>query len=155
MQKLVQGSIVKGIVIESKESMDSICEPCIAGKQHRSAVPKVALHRASKPLELVHSDVHGPLPVQSRHHYKYWITFIDDFSRFWVVLPLKDKSGAFEAFKTFKAYAENQLNARIKALRDDKGGEYMSGAFEAFCSAAGIHRQHTVRAEPHQNGVAE
>ena len=75
--------------------------------------------------------------------------------RFWVVLPLKDKSGAFAAFKQFKAYAENQLNAKIKCLRDDKGGEYMSKDFDSFLKAAGIHRQHTVRAEPHQNGVAE
>ena len=99
--------------------------------------------------------MHGPLPVQSRHYYRYWITFIDDATRFWAVLPLKDKSGAFAAFKTFKAHAENQLNCTIKALRDDKGGEYMSSAWESFCASHGIQRQHTVRAEPHQNGVAE
>lgn len=70
-------------------------------------------------------------------------------------MQLKHKSDAFDAFKRFKAYAENQLNAKIKALRDDKGGEYMSKEFENFLSAAGIACQHTVRNEPHQNGVAE
>ena len=155
IKKIVQGGLVTGVVIKSKESMDPICEPCLAGKQHRVAAPKVAQNRASEPLQLVHSDVHGPLPVQSRHHSKYWITFIDDCTRFWVVLPLKDKAGAFSAFKQFKALAENQLNTRIKALRDDKGGEYMSTEWEAFCTAHGIARQHTVRSEPHQNGVAE
>jgi hypothetical protein len=155
VRKLMQGTLATGIVVNSKESMDPICEPCIAGKQHRVAVPKVAQHRSSKPLELVHSDVHGPLPVRSRHHSRYWITFIDDASRYWVVLPLQDKAGAFAAFKQFKALAENQLNCKIKALRDDKGGEYMSTEWESFCSANGIVRQHTVRAEPHQNGVAE
>ncbi len=45
--------------------------------------------------------------------------------------------------------------AKIKCLRDDKGGEYMSTAFDDYLKAAGIHRQHTVRNEPHQNGVAE
>ena len=105
----------------------AVCEPCIAGKQHRSNVSRLATHsRSSELLQLVHSDVHGPLPTQSREGYKYWITFIDDHSRFWGVLPLKAKSGAFAAFKQFKAYAENQLNCKIKALRDDKGGEYMS-----------------------------
>ena len=130
VRKLISGSIVTGVTVKSKQEPDPICEPCLAGKQHRISVPKVAQHRASKPLELVHSDVHGPLPVQSRHHYKYWITFIDDFSRYWAVLPLKDKSGAFAAFKQFKAFAENQLGCSIKALRDDKGGEYMSSEWE-------------------------
>ena len=114
------------MVVKSKSLPDLICEPCIAGKQHCSNVSKHASTHASAPLQLVHSDVHGPLPVKSRHGYKYWITFIDDFSRHWAVLPLKQKSDAFSAFKQFKAYAENQLNATIKAIRDDKGGEYMS-----------------------------
>ena len=72
-----------------------------------------------------------------------------------MVLPLRAKSNAFAAFKQFKAFAENQLKRTIKALRDDKGGEYMLREMEQYCSNAGIHRQHTVRAEPHQNGVAE
>ncbi|THG93484.1 hypothetical protein EW145_g8363 [Phellinidium pouzarii] len=70
-------------------------------------------------------------------------------------MPLKKKSDAFAAFKHFKAYAENQLNLKIKATRDDKGGEYMPREWDQFCNSEGIHRQHTIRAEPHQNGVAE
>ena len=80
IQKVIQGDLVRGVEVESKESMDSICEPYLAGKQHRVSVPKAAIHCSSKPLELVHSDVHGPLPVQTRHHFKYWIMFIDDYS---------------------------------------------------------------------------
>jgi len=57
----------------------------------------------------------------------------------------------FEAFKQFKAYAENQSERKIKTLR----GEYMSKAFLDFTSHCGIERQHTVRARPQQNGVAE
>ena len=155
VRKLHSRELVKGLVLKSKTLPDPICEPCIAGKQHRSNVSRHALHRSDEPLQLVHSDVHGPLPVQSKEGYKYWITFIDDHSRFWVVLPLRAKSDAFAAFKQFKAFAENQLKRTIKALRDDKGGEYMSREMEQYCSNAGIHHQHTVRAEPHQNGVAE
>ncbi|THH02998.1 hypothetical protein EW145_g6619 [Phellinidium pouzarii] len=93
--------------------------------------------------------------VQTRHGYHYWITFIDDHSRHWAVMPLKKKSDAFAAFKHFKAYAENQLNLKIKATRNDKGGEYMPREWDHFCNSEGIHCQHTIRAEPHQNGVAE
>ena len=68
---------------------------------------------------------------------------------------LKKKGEAFEAFKAFKVLLENQLGVKIKALRDDKGGEYISKAFEAFCTEHDILRQHTVRNRPQQNGVAE
>ena len=61
----------------------------------------------------------------------------------------------FDAFKQFKAYAENQTGHKIKALRDDKGGEYMSNAFLRFTDECGIVRQHTVQNRPQQNGVAE
>jgi len=71
------------------------------------------------------------------------------------VLPIKAKSDVFEAFKNFKAYAENQSGHRIKILRDDKGGEYMSNTFSKFTTECGIERQHTVGARPQQNGIAE
>ena len=66
----------------------------LAGKLHRGPIPKVATYRASAPLELVHSDLHGPLPVKTKEGYRYWIVFIDDYSRFWVVTMLKNKSDA-------------------------------------------------------------
>ena len=108
--------------------------------------------RATRPLQLVHSDVHGPVKVSTHH---YWVSFIDDFSRFKAVYLLKRKSETFAAFKQFKAWAENVTGLRMGSLRDDKGGEYMSREFEAFCIDHGIQRQHTVRNRPQQNGVAE
>ena len=66
------------------------------------------------------------------------VTFIDDYSRFRFVLPIKAKSDVFEAFKNFKAYAENQSGHMIKILRDDKGGEYMSNTFSQFTTECGI-----------------
>jgi hypothetical protein len=90
------------------------------------------------PLELVHSDIHGPLPVPSLEGYRYWITFLDDRPKLHAVHFLKRKSDTFDAFKTFKAYAENQVNAKIKALQDDRGGEYMSAAFLKFTDQCGI-----------------
>ena len=95
------------------------------------------------------------MPTVSPEGYRYWITFIDHNSRFAAVQFLKLKSDALAAFKTYKNWAETQTGCKIKRLRDDKGGEYMSKEFHAFCDAHGIERQHTVRNEPHQNGVAE
>src|SRR6201996_5886691 len=108
-----------------------------------------------KPLQLVHNDVHGPVKVPTHQGYRYWVSFIDDYSRFKAVYLLKRKSETFAAFKQFKAWAENVTGAKLGTLRDDKGGEYISGEFEAFCIGHGIQRQHTVRNRPQQNGIAE
>ena len=87
---------------------------------------------------MVHTDVHGPLPVRTHSGFCYWVTFIDDYTRFHAVFPMKAKSDTFEVFKAYKAYAENHHSAKIKMLQDDKGGEYMSNAFLEFTMAAGI-----------------
>jgi len=65
--------------------------------------------------------MHGPLPVATREGYRYWITFLDDATSYRAAMRLKRKSQALEAFKLFKATAENQLDAKIKELQDDKG----------------------------------
>jgi len=153
--KLHKEKLVHGMtLVASGTKPDPICEPCLAGKMHANPFP-LSKHRAKKPLELVHSDLHGPTQTRTHSGYRYWISFIDDYSRYRVVYLLKAKSEAFDAFKRFKALAENQLDAKIKTLRDDKGGEYMSNAFTKFTDDAGIVRQHTVRNRPQQNGVAE
>jgi len=68
---------------------------------------------------------------------------------------LKRKSEAFDAFRKYKAWAENHFKEKIGALQDDKGGEYMSNAFLKFTSECGIDRRHTTCNRPQQNGVAE
>lgn len=155
VRKVVREDLVTGLKLTSKAAPDPICEPCLAGKQHRGPIPKVATHRRSDLLGLVHSDVHGPLPVEGRGGYRYWILFIDDASRFWVVIPLRKKSDAFAAWKQFVAYAETQLTVKVKGERNDKGGEYMSKEWIQFSRERGIQRQHTVTNEAHQNGVGE
>ena len=70
-------------------------------------------------LELVNSDVCGPMSTQARGGYEYFITFIDDYSRFGYVYLMKQKFEAFEKYKEFKAEVENQLGKHIKAIRSD------------------------------------
>ena len=73
-------------------------------------------NRANDLLELMHSDVCGPMPTQAKGGYEYFITFIDDYSRFGYVYLMKRKAEAFEKFKEFRAEVENQFGKHIKSI---------------------------------------
>ncbi|KAK4258396.1 hypothetical protein QN277_007851 [Acacia crassicarpa] len=134
---------------------DQLCEACMRGKQHRIKFEVGKSWRAKRPLQLVHSDIAGPLDIPSLGGNKYYITFIDDFSRKAWVYILKEKSEALDKFKEFKAMAEKQSGQYLKVLRTDRGGEYTSKLFEAFCREHGIIHQLTAAYTPQQNGIAE
>ena len=155
LERLLRDGLATGITLTSQTPLPSICTPCISGKQHRDPFPPQATHRAIGVLDRVHCDLHGPINVTTFSGKRYWVSFIDDYSRFEWVAPLDAKSDALAAFKVFKAQAELQTGRRIKIFRDDKGGEFMSKDFESLLQASGITREHTVRATPQQNGVAE
>ena len=97
--------------------------------------------QSTQPLELVHSDVWGPAPVNSSNGYRYYLLFVDDFSRFSWLFLLKHKSEVLTTFKHFKATVENQLSKQIKFLRTNCGGEYTSNAFTYFYSFHSITHQ--------------
>jgi hypothetical protein len=117
VRKMIREKLVTGMEINSSDKPDPICEPCLAGKMKSNPFPSTG-NRAKEPLELVHSDLHGPLPVQSHTGARYWMTFIDDYSDFKGAVPLKKKSDAFNAFKIFKAHAETHFGTKLKALQD-------------------------------------
>ena len=153
VKRLLKEDLAVGMTLDSKAKPDPICEPCLAGKMNANPFPSSET-RATALLELIHTDVHE-VGARSRAGHYYWVTFIDDKSRFKAVMPIKRKSDTFAAFKIFKAYAEKQTGRKIKAIRDDKAGEYMSKEFIRYTEEQGIVRQHTVRNRPQQNGVAE
>ncbi|KAH9769617.1 hypothetical protein KPL71_012080 [Citrus sinensis] len=100
-------------------------------------------------------DLWGPSQVPSYDGARYFITFIDDYSRRVWVYVLKHKNEAFERFKEWTALMENQTEKRLKRLRTDNGLEYCNKDFENFCKSKGIARHRTVRNTPQQNGLAE
>src|SRR6266478_6204000 len=158
LKQLLSGSYVTNLEIKSPQPLSplpDLCQHCIAGKHHRFPFPHTASNRRTKPLELIHSDLHGPVSVQTPQKHQYWISFIDDCTRYRTIYLLHKKSDAFAAFKEFKAFAEKQTGYSIKALRDDKGGEYMSKEMDTWMKSHGILREHATPATPQQNGVAE
>lgn len=132
-----------------------VCEGCILGKMHRTPVPKLSTYGAARKLQLVHSDVCGPMRTKSIGGYAYFVTFIDDFTCFSWVYGLRHKSEVEARFKDFILLQENQTQEKVATLRTDRGGEYMSDTFHAFLASKGIAHQCTVPYTPQQNGKAE
>ena len=118
-----------------------VCEACILGKMHRYSFPKDGSVRASRKLQLIHSDVCGPMATPSYAGYSYFCTFIDDFTRFAWVVPLRNKSDVLDAFQTFVTRVELESECKVETLHSDRGGEYMSHALRDFCHAKGIKHQ--------------
>ena len=109
------------------------CEICQKAHQSRLKFPQESSSRASNVLELIHSNVCGPLPVTSHGGSRYFVIFVDDFSRkIWIFL-LKTKNQVFDKFKIFKLMIEKQMGKPVKFLRSDNGGEYISKEFSKFC----------------------
>jgi hypothetical protein len=87
--------------------------------------------------------------------FRYWLLFIDDYSRYFWIYLLRKKSETFDAFTQFKAMVKKQFDKSILCLHDDKGGKFIGIKWDAFFAQHGIQREHTVKASPQQNGVAE
>jgi transposase InsO family protein len=98
--------------------------------------------RAHRRLQLVHSDVCGPLET-SFGGCKYFLLYVDDFSRITWVYFLKQKSEVFEKFKIFRQLVENEVKEKIGTLKTDNGGEFTSNEFNTYCSDNGIRRHLT------------
>ena len=154
LQKLVRDKLVDGFNYNASRQI-GFCEPCVDGKHHRSSFPKGGGNRSNDLLGIVHSDVCGRIETKSLGGAEYFVTFIDDKSRFVWVYVLKHKGEVFEKFIEWKNMMEKSSGQKIKVLRTDNGGEYTSKVFENFLKKEGIRHEYTVPKTPEQNGVAE
>jgi hypothetical protein len=131
-----------------------VCSHCLVGKMHQLPFPK-SVSITSRPLEIVHSDVWGPAPITSNNGTRFYVIFVDDFTRFTWFFPLHHKSQVLSSFMHFKSTMENLLSCTLKILRTDCGGEYSKYEFQNFCSSTGVLHQFTCPHTSQQNGVAE
>ncbi|CAM8943607.1 unnamed protein product [Rhodiola kirilowii] len=128
------------------------CEACLRGKQHREPFPVGKVRRANQLLELVHTDLCGPVEVESLGGKRALMALVDDFLRKAWVYFLREKS---EAFQTFKIFVEKQSGYTLKTPISDKGGEFTSNEFSNYCIAEEIRWQLTASYIPQQNGIVE
>jgi len=121
---------------------------------------KLAAQRTSAPLELIHSDLCGPMEQKSFRGCRYFMLLIDDFTKFTTVYFLKKKSDAAESFKAYKTHVERQHQGSgkdyvIKAVHRDAGGENTGEAFQRELRRCGMEFQSTAPYTPQEDGVSE
>ena len=127
----IHGLVKSGILNSLAFEPIPMCESCLEGKMTKRPF-KAKGYRATKPLELVHTNVCEPMRVQARGGYEYFVTFTDDYSRYGFVYLMRQKSETFDKFQEYKVEAEKQLGVHIKQLQSDRGGEYLSGEFKFY-----------------------
>uniref|UniRef100_A0AAV1TS81 Polyprotein n=1 Tax=Peronospora matthiolae TaxID=2874970 RepID=A0AAV1TS81_9STRA len=133
----------------------SLCGGCMKGKQTVAKFPHCSSSKTSRVLELVHTDMMGPMNNPSKGGAKYVLTFVDDYSRYVVAYFLKKKSEVAIKLREFMTFYENQRGERMKCLRSDNGTEFVNQEMTKICMLNGIVHQRTVPYSPQQNGVAE
>lgn len=151
MQNAVEGFNLQGKVDHISKSS---CKVCCEGKQCRLPFPNEG-NRSDTLLNIVHTDICGPMEVESIGGSRYYLLFVDDFSRMAFIYFIKNKNEALKCFKEFKAKVENQLGKKIKILRSDNGREFCNNQFDDYLKENGIIHQRSNNYTPEQNGLCE
>ena len=132
----------------------SDCSGCKLGKF--SALPfNNSTSTSFAPFDLIHSDVWGPAPISTKGGSRYYVSFIDDYTRYCWVYLMKRRSDFIDIYTEFQAYVKTQFSAIVKCFRSDLGGEYTKGDLSHIFASDGTVHQTSCTDTPQQNGVAE
>lgn len=140
-----------GLLCSTLNNKSSVCDACMRAKARQLPYP-ISVSRSSAPLDLIFSDVWGPA-IDSFGNNKYYISFIDDYSKFTWVYLLRHKSNAFTIFHEFQNLVERMFNRKIIAMQTDWGGEYVR--LNSLFRKIGITHLVSCPHAHQQNGVAE
>jgi hypothetical protein len=149
IKKMKESGIINSL---SETNMDK-CE--ISAEAKITKIPCKSIYRETELLGLIHSDLGDLKHTMTRGGKRFYVIFVDDYSRFTKLCLLRSKDEALEMFIKYKTEVENQKNKRIKRLKIDRGGEYESNPFTEFCEQNAIIHEVTPLYSPESNGVAE
>ncbi|GKA18023.1 retrovirus-related pol polyprotein from transposon TNT 1-94 [Tanacetum coccineum] len=145
MRCLIKFNSIPNFHIDSKNT----CETCVEAKLTRSSFKSV--EQKTEPLDMIHTDICDLKSLHTKGGNKYFITFSDDCTKYCYVYLLKSKDDAIDKFVLYKNEVENKLGKKIKVVRSDRGGEYVS-PFTDLCVKHGIRHKFTAPYSPQQNG---
>lgn len=131
-----------------------VCEQCLSGKQHRLPFYE-SESRATEPLELVHTDICGPMEEESLGGARYFLLLKDDFTNYRYIYFLKNKFEVKKHLENFISLAERETGYKVKVLRSDNGLEFVNKEIKELMETRGIRHQRSVVYTPQQNGRAE
>jgi len=159
MERLIKENILHSLDFSDFDN----CIDCIKGKL-TAKIRKTSGSRKEGILQLIHTDICGPITPITLGGYRYFITFTDDFSRYGWIYLLHEKSESLDSLKEFKAAVELKFDTQVKCIHSDRGGEFYGrydetgrnpGPFARFLQECGIEAMYTMPGTPQQNGVAE
>ena len=154
LNKLRSQELVIGLP-NIKFEADRVCEECAKGKQVKSFFKPKKTISTSRPLELIHIDLCGPMRVQSRNGSRYVCVIVDDYSRYTWTLFLSSKDETFDEFIVLVKQVQNKINHQLAAIRSDHGSEFDNSSFIEFCREHGVSHNFSAPRTPQQNGVVE
>ena len=142
----LQSKAVEGLP-EIQEKHEGVCKGCAKGKNTKKTFPSSEIKEKGI-LEIIHSDVCGPMSSNSLSVYAYYVSFIDDFSRKTWVYFMKNKDKVFSKFKEFKALIKNHIEKKIENFISDNRGEFTSNEFKELCKESRIKRESSTPYNP-------
>ena len=155
LKHLFNKDLAGGCKVEGEPPADQVCHACLEVKINRHPFHPAG-SRATEPLELVHTDLMGPIEVPSAvGKNRYILVLVDDYTRYAWVYFLRRKSEAPKRVRQFFAYAERQFGKKIKRVRSDRGGEFLAEELTAWFADVGVVHDLSLPRTPQQNGVAE
>lgn len=140
-------------LICNKRDPSHLCSACQFGKSIKHSFSP-SKSNVSSPFELIHSDL-WTSPVQSISGIKYYVLFLDEYSHFLWVYPLRHKSETYTKFLHFSNYIQNHFHKTIKSLQCDNGGEYNNTRFHELFASRGISFRFSCPYTSQQNGKSE
>lgn len=154
IRMLAKENMAHGITLQDCGIKETY-EVCIQGKMSKKPFPKVSSRQTKDILEIVHSDVCGPMQTITPGGKKYVMTMIDDYSGYTEVFLLAHKSEVFKYIKEYIEAVKTKFNRKPKLLRSDRGKEYVNKQTVDYLKEEGIKMELTAPFSPQQNGKVE
>jgi transposase InsO family protein len=127
----------------------------VFGESSVNRLSSPSSHEPPRVLHRIHADTVGAMSTPGVEGEKFSVTIVDELSNFCSVLPVTSKATIASHLTDTITYWERQTESKVKAVRTDRGTEFLNKTLHGFCTENGIHTETSAAYTPQQNGVAE